>query len=654
MARNTYGPCSEKQRLILQDTTTDIILIGGGAGGGKALRHGEKVLTPEGFINIENISVGDKVVTPENTTEKVLAVYPQGVVDIYRVKFQDGRTVDTCGEHLWQTHIAGKGRKRVRTTLQLKKIVEKQNNKKSGEKLFLPAIPCISPVTLCVEGELPIESIVFVGKDLATCISISGKNKLFITTNFIVTHNSRICLTKNLDGIEDPNFRCTIFRRTYPELKRQGGLIDESKAVYRDFKGVYKSQAMSWNFPSGASIAFSAIANDDDLGSWQGSQLVRALIDEAADKWTEKQVLFLLSRLRSAHSKIHPQLIMSCNPDINSFLKQWVNFCLDEATGVPVPGTENRIRWMITLDNRAFWADSPEECYTLHGAPRGMIFAHKMSEEEIKKHPVEKLFMPKSFRFIPTGVFDNPYLLPPKNNSYLPNLLAQPYVNQLKFLHGSWTAKEAGSMYFNRNWAEVVDFPPINPTSRIRSWDFAASDKTASNDPDWTVGVKMSRDKYGAYYIEDVVRFQGTTDKVLKRVIETAISDGIEECNVSIPIDPAAAGKTAAYYYMKVLAENGIPARTMQSTGNSGKLTKFRPFCALAESGALKIVKAEWNDAFFHELENFTGERSQKNSKDDQVDATSDAFINLARDLQIPSFTLPSNLTQASPIPTVN
>lgn len=28
--KKVYGPCSEKQRLILMDTTTDIILVGGG------------------------------------------------------------------------------------------------------------------------------------------------------------------------------------------------------------------------------------------------------------------------------------------------------------------------------------------------------------------------------------------------------------------------------------------------------------------------------------------------------------------------------------------------------------------------------------------------------------------------------------------------
>ena len=93
---------------------------------------------------------------------------------------------------------------------------------------------------------------------------------------------SRICLVKNLDGIHDPEFRCVILRRYEPELKRQGGLIDESKKIYSHFTKVpYKTQAKLWEFPTktsnsgGATIGFSAISCDDDLGSWQGSQLTR-------------------------------------------------------------------------------------------------------------------------------------------------------------------------------------------------------------------------------------------------------------------------------------------------------------------------------------------------------------------------------------------
>lgn len=459
------------------------------------------------------------------------------------------------------------------------------------------------------------------------------------------------CLTKNLDGLDDPHFRCTIFRRTYPELKRQGGLIDESKAVYNDFKGVYKSQAMQWVFPSGAQVSFSAIATDDDLGSWQGSQLVRALIDEAADKWTEKQVLFLLSRLRSAHSKVHPQLILTANPDINSFLKNWVDFCLDPVTGVPIPGTENRVRWFIVIDNKAHWGDTPEDCYEKHGKDRNMIFAHGMTEAQMMAYTPEerlRLCMPKSFRFVPTGVFDNPYLLPPRNTSYLANLLAQPYVNQLKYLHGSWTAKESGSGYFKREWAPVVPHPPVNPISRVRSWDFAASEKTVSNpSPDATAGVKLSRDAFGIYYVEDVVRHFSTTDKVLKTVVETAVSDGIDECQVTIPCDPGAAGKTANAFYVRTLAEHGIAAKSITMSGHSGKVTRFKPLAALAESGALRVVQGDWNDAFFLELEQFSGSRTEKN---DMVDAASDAFATLSRQVLLPTFALPS-MDQPSPLP---
>jgi predicted phage terminase large subunit-like protein len=467
---------------------------------------------------------------------------------------------------------------------------------------------------------------------------------------------SAVCLIKNLDGIKDRSFRCAILRRYAPELKRQGGLIDTSKDIYSDFtKTPYKTQAQLWEFPSGATIGFSAISCDEDLGSWQGSQLTRIMVDEAADKWTEKQILFLQSRLRTVGSTIHPQLILTCNPDINSFLKNWVDYSLDPDTGVPVDGTENRIRWFCVEDNVAKWADSPEECYELYGREKGLIYAHGMTESQLNafsKEEKTRLFMPKSFRFIPTNVFDNPYLLPPKNNSYLANLLSQPYVNQLKFLHGSWTAREQGSMFFDRSWVEIVEAAPVKAT-RVRAWDFASEAKTKTNNPDFTVGAKMARDSMGVYYVEDIVRIQETTDRVLRKVIETAHADGVEECSVVIPVDPGAAGKSAVYLYKTKLAENGITCKTASTVAGKSKLTRFLPFCAMAEAGAMKVVRGDWNDAFFKELESFSSDlKIQKVQKDDQVDSVSDSFVTLARNQTMPNFSMP-NLTQPSPIPSL-
>lgn len=494
---------------------------------------------------------------------------------------------------------------------------------------------------------------------------VSEKQKLLLmdnTTDVIFLGGgagggkSASCLIKNLDGIKDRNFRCVILRRYEPELKKQGGLIDSSKDIYSDFTKIpYKTQAKLWEFPSGATIGFGAISCDDDLGSWQGSQLTRIMVDEVCDKWTEKQVLFLQSRLRTVGSNIHPQLILTGNPDIHSFMKNWVEFCLDPDTGVPVEGTEKRIRWFVVEDNVAKWADSPEECYELYGRPKNLIYAHGMSEEEMMKLSKEdrlRLCMPKSFRFIPTNVFDNPYLLPPRNNSYLASLLAQPYVNQLKFLHGSWTAREQGSMFFDRSWVEMVDLPPVKAT-RVRAWDFASEQKTKTNNPDWTAGVKISRDNFGTYYVEDVVRIQETTDKVLRKVIETAHLDGLEECETVIPVDPGAAGKTAVFLYRTKLAENGVACRTASTVAGKSKLTRYLPFCAMAEAGNVKVVRGDWNEDFFKELESFSSDaKIQKVQKDDQVDATADAFTTLARKIDIPTFSVP-NISQASPIPTL-
>jgi predicted phage terminase large subunit-like protein len=248
-----------------------------------------------------------------------------------------------------------------------------------------------------------------------------------------------------------------------------------------------------------------------------------------------------------------------------------------------------------------------------------------------------------------THCYDNPILL--KNNpSYLANLLSQPRVNQLRYLHGSWTARAEGSGFFRREWVKFVDHPPVNPVAVVRSWDIAASvpSESAPN-PDWTVGVKMSRDKYGIYYIEHVHRVRKLTDGVLKDISDISRNfDGLD-CQVTIPRDPGAGGKTANMFFIRTLAEDGVAAKSVVVSGQSGKIQRFLPFCSLAESGSVRLVRGDWNEEYLAELEHFEGSRNQH---DDQVDSTSDAFNTLSRQLQLPTFAVPM-LSQASPVPTV-
>ena len=71
-------------------------------GWGKALYSQEKVMIPEGYRKIEDMKVGDTVVTPDCGTAKVSAVQHFPDMPIYKITFSDGRTVLSGGPHYWK------------------------------------------------------------------------------------------------------------------------------------------------------------------------------------------------------------------------------------------------------------------------------------------------------------------------------------------------------------------------------------------------------------------------------------------------------------------------------------------------------------------------------------------------------------------------
>jgi RecA/RadA recombinase len=70
---------------------------------GKSLDVDAPVLTPDrGFIRMGDIALGDRVVDPEgDTTNRVIGIFPQGVLPVYRLTFSDGSWAEASGDHLW-------------------------------------------------------------------------------------------------------------------------------------------------------------------------------------------------------------------------------------------------------------------------------------------------------------------------------------------------------------------------------------------------------------------------------------------------------------------------------------------------------------------------------------------------------------------------
>jgi len=113
-----------------------------------------------------------------------------------------------------------------------------------------------------------------------------------------------------------------------------------------------------------------------------------------------------------------------------------------------------------------------------------------------------------SVTFIPAKVFDNPALLR-VNPEYLAWLLSLPTLERERLLAGNWKIRPAAGLYFKREWCAVVDAAPAD-LDIVRYWDLAATEKTEFNDPDWTIGVKLGRDRSRGYWLLDVVRARPT------------------------------------------------------------------------------------------------------------------------------------------------
>ena len=88
------------------NATENKIIVEAGAGSGKALLNGSKVVTPNGYINIEDLKVGDEIFGANGNIYNVLGSYPQGKKQIYNVTFSDGTIIKCSKDHLWAFQTA--------------------------------------------------------------------------------------------------------------------------------------------------------------------------------------------------------------------------------------------------------------------------------------------------------------------------------------------------------------------------------------------------------------------------------------------------------------------------------------------------------------------------------------------------------------------
>ena len=396
-------------------------------------------------------------------------------------------------------------------------------------------------------------------------------------------------------------FGGVIFRHNYNQITAEGGLWDASNKLFSQVPDAHprKSPKLHWRFDGGAKLNFAHIEREEDLKSWQGTEIAYIAFDELTH-FTKHQFLYMLSRNRSTCG-VRPYVRATCNPDSDSWVADFVSWWIDQDTGYPIPDRSGKIRWMCVIKDTIFWADS--------------------SEELAEKYEVD-LSQCKSVTFIASRLEDNKVLME-NDPGYIANLKALPEVDMERLLKGNWKIKAAAGKFFKRTQigpANMLTQIPADVIYWCRAWDIAATDETEGGDPDFTASALIGKRKDGSFVVANVTNDLVKAGDVERLIHTIAITDRARLgpiYHVHIPQDPGAAGKIVANNYVKMLA--GFNVKSDPVSGS--KELRATPFAAQWQNGNVYIVVADWNDMYFNQLESFPS-----SSHDDMVDCSADAF----------------------------
>lgn len=423
------------------------------------------------------------------------------------------------------------------------------------------------------------------GADIAIFGGAAGGGKTFALLMEMTRH------------IDTRGFGSVIFRRNVAQVRNEGGLWDESHEIFPFLGATPREISLQWVFPPyGCRVKFAHMQYEKDKYQYDGSQIPLIAFDQL-EHFTAGQFFYMLSRNRSMCG-IKPYVRATCNPDPDSFLREFLRWWIDDESGYPIKERSGRIRWFVQLENETLWADTPEEL---------------TGDDRIRDLGVEEKPIPKSVTFIPSSVTDNKILLR-RNPEYLANLMALPLVERERLRWGNWNIRESAGNFFRREWFEILDSCP-RLVKVIRYWDRAASSDPTSTSA--TAGLKMGMDAGGAVWIPDLMHFHGRPAEVKNTIRTLAEQDG-KTVTVGIEQDPGQAGVMEAQDHVKNLAGFKVVVNRVHES----KGVRAKPLSAQAEAGNVKLVRGPWNEGFLQEAENFDGVRKPN----DRIDAASGAY----------------------------
>jgi replicative DNA helicase len=104
---------------------SDFIIIAGRPSMGKAQPLDARVKTVTDWKRMGDLRMGDELASVDGRRSRVRAIFHQGIKQIFRVTFSDGRSTECTGEHLWRVHYRSWDGPRTLTTERVAEMLQR-------------------------------------------------------------------------------------------------------------------------------------------------------------------------------------------------------------------------------------------------------------------------------------------------------------------------------------------------------------------------------------------------------------------------------------------------------------------------------------------------------------------------------------------------
>jgi hypothetical protein len=171
------------------------------------------------------------------------------------------------------------------------------------------------------------------GEAECVCISVDNPNQLYITDDFIVTHNTTSSIIwiirgnldvpeNERDAIDDCYINCPVFRAAVVRKNNDdlNDWIENAKRVYGEdgktgLRATFRQNPREFTFPSGAKIILVHAADKDAYMRITGQSITRLFWDEITFEPDKDVYQKVYSSIRSTHKKMRAQILLACNPE---------------------------------------------------------------------------------------------------------------------------------------------------------------------------------------------------------------------------------------------------------------------------------------------------------------------------------------------------